>query len=224
MTITPSGLLRAAGLSAAASGLLFALVQLIHPLETVANVDTGAWVGTHYLSILMCVLGMVGVTGIYLRQVREAGLLGLAGYLMLCSFFMLTAGFQFIEAFALPEMADDAPALVTNFLAIPLEKDTGDLGAVVSIWPITGFLYLAGGLTFAISLFRARILARWAIVVLAAATTVTPLAVAVVPHSAARLFAFPMALAMIGLGLSLWREQRSSAATAPAPALNLAVR
>ena len=98
------------------------------------------------------------------------------------------------------------------------------LGAVVSIWPITGFLYLAGGLTFAISLFRARILGRWAIVVLAAATTVTPLAVAVVPHSAARLFAFPIALAMIGLGLSLWREQRSSAATAPAPALNLAVR
>lgn len=223
MTITPTGLLRASGLGAAASGLLFALIQFIHPLETVANVDTSAWVGTHYLGILMCVLGLVGVTGMYLRQVREAGLLGLVAYLMFCSFFVLTAGFQFIEAFALPEMTDDAPRLVTYLLGVSTGKDTGDLGAVAAIAPLTGVLYLAGGLGFAISLYRARILARWASVVLAAGTTVT-LAAPAVPHSIARMFAFPVAVAMVGLGLSLWRSGRSSAATAPAPAWNLAVR
>src|SRR5262245_53469322 len=102
MTITPSGLLRAAGLSAAASGLLFAVVQFIHPLETVHNVQTPMWAITHYISITMCVLGLVGVTGLYLRQVRETGVLGLAGYLLFSAFFVLTAGFQFIEAFAMP--------------------------------------------------------------------------------------------------------------------------
>ena len=223
MTVTPTGLMRAAGLSAAASGLLFALIQFIHPVETVANVDTAAWAGTHYLGILMCALGMVGVTGIYLRQVRETGVLGLIGYLMLWSFFGLTAGFQFVEAFVMPEMVDDAPGLATNLLAIATGKDTGDLGAVVAIWPITGVLYLVGGMVFAISLYRARILARWASVTLAVGTAIT-LAVPVVPHSVARMFAFPVALAMVGLGISLWRSHRSPATTAPAPAFSLAVR
>jgi hypothetical protein len=218
MTVTPTHLSRAAGLSAVASGLLFALVQFIHPQETVANVDTAMWAITHYISFTMCVLGLVGVTGVYLRQVREAGVLGLVGYLMFSAFFVLTAGFQFVEAFALPEMTDDAPTLVTYFLGIGTGKDTGDLGAVTVIWPLTGALYVLGGLTFAAALYRARILARWPSVVLAAGTLVT-LTIPAVPHSVARMFALPVAVAMIGLGASLWRSHRSSTAIVAAPAL-----
>src|ERR1700754_3239996 len=223
MNIPPALLLRAAGLSAAAAGVLFALMQFIHPVETVANVETSAWTNVHYIGILMCLLGMVGVAGIYLRQVRESGLLGLAGCVMLVSFFFLTAGFQFIEAFALPEMTDDAPQLVTHILGISTGKDTGDLGAITAIWPITGALYLVGGLVFSVALYRARVLARWASITLAAGVAVT-LAMPAVPHSTARLFAFPVALALVGLGLSLWRDQRSSTTAAAAPNLNLAVR
>lgn len=223
MTITPSGLLRAAGLSAAASGVLFALIQFIHPDETLANVDTTAGVGTHYLSITMCALGMVGVTGLYLRQIKETGVLGLVGYLMFAAFFAVTAGFQFIEAFALPELAAEAPVGVTSFLAIPLGKDAGDLGAVTVLAPITGVLYLVGGTIFAVALYRARIVARWASLVLIGGAVVT-LSVPVVPHSVARTFAFPVALAMVGFGLSLWREQRSAGVPVPAATLNLAVR
>jgi hypothetical protein len=226
MEITPKTLFRGAALSAVATGVLFAVIQFIHPLETVANVETTRWAVTHYLGILMCGLGMIGVTGLYLRQVRESGALGLIGALMLWTFFMLTGAFQFIEAFALPELTDDAPGLVTQFLGIATGKDTGDLGAVVSLWPITGALYIGGGVLFAIASFRAAILARWASVLLAGGTLIT-LAIPAVSHSTARLFAFPVAAALIALGISLWRTQRSSSAataTAPATNLNLAVR
>jgi hypothetical protein len=218
MTVTPTHLSRAAGLSAVVSGLLFALVQFIHPLETVANVDTGTWAITHYLSFTMCVAGLAGVTGIYLRQIREAGLLGLACYLMFSGFFVVTAWFQFVEAFVMPELTDDAPRLVTYFLGIGTGEDTGDLGAVTSIYALNGALYVIGGLAFAAATFRARILARWPSVVLAAGTVIT-LTIPLVPHSVARVFALPVAAAMVGFGLSLWRSHRSSTAAVATPAL-----
>ena len=165
--------------------------NLVDSDTLVSNVETYAWTNVHYIGILMCLLGMVGVAGIYLRQVRESGLLGLAGCVMLVSFFFLTAGFQFIEALALPEMTDDAPQLVTHILGISTGKDTGDLGAITAIWPITGALYLVGGLVFSVALYRARVLARWASIMLAAGVVVT-LAIPAVPHSTARLFAFPV--------------------------------
>jgi hypothetical protein len=46
MTITTTRLSRSAGLSAVAAGLLFILVQFIHPHEDVAAVTTTAWTVT----------------------------------------------------------------------------------------------------------------------------------------------------------------------------------
>ena len=225
MTVTPTGLTACRRPQRRRLGLLFALIQFIHPVETVANVDTAAWAATHYLGILMCALGMVGVTGIYLRQVRETGVLGLIGYLMLWSFFVVDGRVPVRRGVRHARDGRRRPGPApTNLLAIATGKDTGDLGAVVAIWPITGVLYLVGGMVFAISLYRARILARWASVTLAVGGPSITLAVPVVPHSVARLFAFPVALAMVGLGISLWRSHRSPATTAPAPAFSLAVR
>jgi hypothetical protein len=83
MTVSPTHLTRTAGVAAAASGLLFGLVQFIHPVETVSAVETTRWAIVHYrwaivhyLTIAMAVLGLAGVTGSYLRQVRQTGVLG----------------------------------------------------------------------------------------------------------------------------------------------------
>jgi hypothetical protein len=43
MTITTTGLTRAAGLSAAAAGLIFIAVQINHPPMDVASVATTEW-------------------------------------------------------------------------------------------------------------------------------------------------------------------------------------
>lgn len=215
MTITPSTLTRAAGLSAAASGFLFGLVQFIHPVETVAAVQTDAWAITHFLTLAMAVLGLVGTTGLYLRQVRDTGVLGLVGFILFSGFYLLTMAFTFVEALILPEMADDAPHLVSRLLGIFTGQDTGSLGAVTAVGPVGFLLYLLGGLAFGIAAFRARNLARWASALLAAGTVAT-LAVPLVPHTVARMAAIPVGVAMIGLGVSLWRDQRHTSDRAAA--------
>ena len=67
MAITSSHLSRAAGLSAMASGSLYIAIQPIHPEETVTTLwSVVAWMTA------MAFLGLVGISGIYRRQVREA--------------------------------------------------------------------------------------------------------------------------------------------------------
>jgi len=83
-------------------------------------------------------------------------------------------------------------------------KPAGDLGLFVPLNLLAGIGYMLGGLVFGIALFRAGVLARWAAVLLAVATTVT-MAIPLLPMVNQRLFAVPTGLAMIGLGYSLWR-------------------
>ena len=225
MTVTTTGLTKAAGIAAAASGLLYGSLQFVHPLETVAAVTTTRWAVVHYLTIAMAVLGVFGVTGMYLRQARRVGVLGLVGYLLFGAFYLVTMMFSFVEAFVLPEMAGQAPHLVAEINAIFGGGDTGDLGAIKATGAVGFALYLFAGLTFGIALFRARILSRWASALLAVGA-VLPIAGPLVPHQVLRGAAVPVGIAMIGLGVSLWRDQRnaSAAQTSASPAVVPAAR
>jgi hypothetical protein len=211
MTITASKLTRTAGLSAVAAGSLYVLIQFIHPHEDLATVTSSGWIVVAVLTALMALFALVGITGMYLRQVESMGLLGLIAYLVYSAFFLLVIGYSFIEVFVLPQLADDASQFVSDSLALfandPIE---GDLGPLQALNPVAAVLYLFGGLLFGVAVYRARILARWAALLLAVGT-LSALAVPLVPHSLARMAAIPVGIALVGLGWSLWREQRASA-------------
>ena len=84
MTITTTTLTRAAGLSAVAAGLLFIAVQINHPNLDLAFVTTTEWKVRQTVKVLSWPsLSLVGITGMYLRQVTRTGVLGLIGYLAL---------------------------------------------------------------------------------------------------------------------------------------------
>src|SRR6267378_3650462 len=91
----------------------------------------------------------------------------------------------------------------------------GDIGLMHPAILFTGITYVAGGFIFAIALFRANVLARWAAALLALGTLAT-IAVGLVSQYE-RLFAIPTGLALVALGYSLWRDQRAPAAP---PVLN----
>ena len=156
---------------------------------------------------------MVGVTGIYLRQVTKVGVLGLIGYLMFGLFFILQASFNFAEAFIAPLIAGAAPAFAEDFVALFSKHVVQtDLGALASL-PLVGIvLYVGGALLFGIAIIRARVLSRGAGILLIVAAAVTPLAGALLPHALERMAAIPMGLALIWLGISLWVDQRTNAA------------
>jgi hypothetical protein len=206
MGITHFKLTRAAAVCAAVAGLLFVFVQFIHPDETVANVTTTTWTFTHVLTLAMAVLAVIGITAMYLRQVRETGLLGLIGYALFTLGFLIVMAFTFVEVAVLPTLADEVPQYVNDVLATVIGEDViGDVGglAIANVAAAVGFLL--GGLLFGVALFRARVLYRWAPLLLAIGAVGT-LLVAVLPHSLDRLAAFPIGVALVGLGVSLWQS------------------
>ncbi|MDQ0079330.1 hypothetical protein [Arthrobacter oryzae] len=214
MTITPSKLSGAAGVAAIAAGLLYVSIQFVHPAEEVANVTGSTWAIVHYLTVLMGVLGLAGITGMYLKQVKETGLLGLSGFLLLGLFYLTVIANSFVEAFVLPPLAEQAPHIATDILGIfGGAAADGSLGPLEGISTFAFAVYFLGGLTFGIAIFRARILARWAGILLAVGSVSTAL-LPLFPHAVGRFAALPVGIAVAWLGYSLWVSARQTVSLA----------
>jgi len=209
MKITPSRVIRWSGLAAILAGLIYAGIQPIHPLDNISSVNTTAWAIITPLKTVMCFLFLLGLTGLYSRQVEKVGWLGLVGFLMLSLMWALQTAYIFAEAFILPPLAATSPKFVQAvFIGVITQRPTEvDLGALPAIFAAVGILYLLGGLMFGIATFRAGILSRWAAALLAVAAALTPLA-ALVPHETQRLAGIPVGLAIAWLGYSLLTERR----------------
>ena len=158
--------------------------------------------------VVMAALALAGITGMYLRQVRQTRVLGLVGYLVFGAGYLLMLSTEVIAACVLPVLAHTSPGYVNDVVtAAAGGSSAGNIGAMQILFDVSGFAYMAGGLLFGVALFRARVLARWAAALLALGTLATA-ALAVLPQSFNRPLAVPTGVALIGLGISLWRDQR----------------
>ncbi|TCC22382.1 hypothetical protein [Kribbella sindirgiensis] len=209
MTVTATTLTRAAGAAAVAAGAIFIGVQIGHPHVDVDSIRTTELAVRNTLKLLMAALALVGITGLYLSQIRRNGVVGLIGYVVLAFGYLLIIGTTYVSGYVLPSIADTSPGYVRDVVeAATGGHPTGDIGTLGTILKVQGFAYLAGGLLLGIALFRARVLARWATVLLAVGGLVSA-ALAVAPDSLYRLLAYPNGIAMIALGYSLWRTTTS---------------
>jgi hypothetical protein len=208
MTITPTTLIRAAGLFAVAGGLLFMAVQFRHPILDAPFSTTTEYAVRETMKIFMAVFSLIGITGIYLRQVRQIGVLGLIGYVYLAVGYLAILGLQIVGVFVLPDLAGSQPGYVNDVFAVATSgTPVGDVSGVQILSKIT-IGYIVGGIVFGIALFRAGVLPRWAAALMSVGAVAT-VATFVVPELVQRLFALPVGVALIGLGYSLWREQRT---------------
>lgn len=211
MTITPKNLTCPAGLAAVAAGLLFILIQFIHPPENATSVSTDEWVAVSVLTATMAVLATIGVSAMYLRNVRRMGVIGLFGYVLFASCFVAITAWSFVEVVVLPSVAEQAPQFVNDFLVVPGGGQiVGDVGAAKVASSVTAVGYLLGGLLFGIALYRARVVARGAAFPLAGGSLITVL-VPVLPPAFKRLLALPMGVALVALGGPVWRRERAVA-------------
>jgi hypothetical protein len=208
MEITTNTLSRSAGVAAAVAGLIFIGVQIGHPPLNAATITTTEVGIRDFLKVVMAVLALTGITGMYLRQVKQSGVLGLIGYMLLGACYLVILCTSFVATVVLPSIAETDPSFVNDVLAAASNGTAaGDIGLVQTAIRVQQVGYLAGGLIFGIALYRARILARWATLLLALGGVVSAV-LAVLPDAFFRLLAFPNGIAMIGLGYSLWRIGR----------------
>lgn len=206
MTITTTTLLRGAAAAAIGAGALFIGVQIGHPHLDAESVTTTEVVLRNWAKALMAVLAMVGVAGMYLRQVRQTGVLGLVGFLVLSVGYLLIASTVLFAATVLPTIAGANTGYVGDVIAaITGGTPDGDIGTLRALLRAQDIAYLAGGLVFGVAMFRARVLARWATGLLAFGGMVT-VVVSLLPDPFYRLVAVPNGVALIALGFSLWRS------------------
>ena len=218
MNITANRLTAAAGLCAAAAGAIFVGVQINHPPADVAHIVTTEMAIRESAKILICVLALVGITGMFLRYHRRFGALGLAGFSLLTVGYLALFAVECIVGYVLPTVAHSNPAYVQDVLDAAVGgSPSGDIGHMQELFLASGIGYPLGGLLFGIALFRAGVPARWACALLAYGTT-SALALSALPESFNRPFAVPTGVALIGLGVSLWRDQRRQPETVSAPA------
>jgi hypothetical protein len=219
-SVTPTTLTRIAGVAAAAAGLVFIGVQVGHPHLDVDSITTTEVFVRNVAKLAMVVLALVGFAGMYLSQVRRNGMLGLVGYAVISAGYLLMLVTTATAAFVLPSLAGSDPAYVGDVLAVASGGSAdGDIGALGRVFQVQGAAYLLGGLVFAIALFRARVLTRWATLLLAVGGLISA-ALSMMPDAFYRLLAFPNGIAMVALGISLFRAARTatSPATEPVPA------
>jgi hypothetical protein len=105
------------------------------------SVTTTGWAVAHLVNMSMAVLALIGITGLYLRQVRETGVLGLIGFMLFGTGFIMIAMITFAETVILPQIADVAPRYVNDFLATivgaEVEGEVGGLGLANGVAGVT---------------------------------------------------------------------------------------
>jgi len=81
--ISPASPIRWSGLLAIMAGAYMLLLPFVHPSDEV-GVRSAAWVPVHLLyfaALTLILLILVGLVGIFARQLQQAGRLGVAGFL-----------------------------------------------------------------------------------------------------------------------------------------------
>lgn len=219
MKVTTTGLIRSTGIAAIAAGLMFVVIQPLHPEDVLASVTTDVWALIHYATLAMLTLFVVGVTGIYIRQAEKVGWISLAGYVVLVIGLVLTALGIAIEALVQPLIAATDPDFVNGMLAMvhghPSETD---LGAIPLLWNVASAGFMGGTLLFGFATFRAGILSRWASAVFAVGLfAMAPVAGLL---GTPRVGAVPIGIGLAWLGYSLWADGRQRAAAPSTAATN----
>jgi len=207
--MTSSNLIRWAGLSAVAAGVLLAAGGIIHLADDPALLATNSWAIANYLILGSVIVGLLGIFGLYARQVEEAGLLGLVGFLMLFVALVLFAGLAFFEAFFVPVLAAEAPEF--------LFAEEISFGVLETIIPLGGLLQSIGGLLFGIAIIRAGILPRWAAIVFIIGVVAGGLG-PLLPEVAGRITGVVLGIGLSWLGYALWSERREKASE-PLPSM-----
>jgi hypothetical protein len=193
------------------AGICFVVLGLLHPPNVLSSVTTTRWTIVHSLALAMSLFGLLGMMGLYARQVKESGWLGLAGFLLLSLWLVLILPFTFFEVFILPLMATEAPTFAEGFLGIFTGSASEiNFGVLAALYKLSGVLLILGGLVFGIATLRAGILSRWAAGLLAVAAALTP-AGALLPHELEPLVAVPVGVGLAWLGYALWSERREQA-------------
>ena len=160
--MSSSTLIRWSGLAALVGFALLAVVAVVFvfafPEDVAPSVaaTSNTWFVLHVLILIAYLLCLVGLVGLYARQAEKAGILGLIAFLLTFLSIAPRYAWEWIETFVFPMIAQAAPRLLDHPEPVPAANVFGavDFSSVL--------LLLVGVLLFGVASLRARVLPRWA--------------------------------------------------------------
>jgi hypothetical protein len=206
LSMSSTQLIRWSGLANILAGILIVLFSLLHPTEVnpppdPAVVLNSPWALIHTLVMLAAVFILLGLVGIYARQIEQIGWFGLIAFLTAFVGNALLIGFWFFDAFVIPILAFQTPTLLTDKTLLMSGAASGPfviaylLGGVISV---LGFILLAA------ASIRANILPRWASGLMLIGAPIFTFS----PHGPILIGgAILLGLGLVWLGYALWAEQ-----------------
>ena len=193
MTLSPIS--RRAGLLSLTAAVLIVLSQIMRlALSRLLGPDwatTPAYTLTYTVALLGMGSLLLALTAIYARDSAALGKVGLIGYLAAFLGIVMVAGDWWFEAFAIPVIATEAPAVLDLPPSGPLL-----VGAIATLG-----LYTVGWTLFGIAALRTRAFPRAAALLLLVGGLAGPLALST-PYQ------IPLAIAIGWIGLTLGSESR----------------
>jgi len=149
---------RWSGVANILGGLLLAISLFVHPEEvhTPQNLGSGAWAIAHILAMVATLIVLLGLPGLYIRQMNETGRLGGIGFVLTFIGTACVFALNWSDGFVVPLVATLAPDFITAVFTTEAGKT---LFLVVAISVVT---FALGWLLLGIAIFRGRVLARWA--------------------------------------------------------------
>lgn len=156
--MSTSKLIRWSGMASILAGVLYTVGTLIHPAgEDVAAIASSTWVPAHALSAAAALFMLLGLVGLYARQVEKTGWLGLLGFVLAFIGSAILGSEQFQAATLMPIIASKAPTLIE-------ESSTSSSALIFGLVLLLSFVL--GFLLFGIAVMRAGVLPRWSGLVL----------------------------------------------------------
>ena len=208
--MSSSMLVRLSGISLFIGGLLTALGVM--PVLFTGDDATSTLAATAALfRVVGGMLIMVGLPGVYGQQATRGGVVGLIGFVF-TSFYILILGVagDTINAFVLPFLASQAPALLKGSLPSGLEN----------FFVIGQLLGLVGGVLLGIATLRAAVFSRWAGILLLVGAALSFTGNFVLPFvSTVGLLMILGGLAWLGVGG--WMRRSASHAELPKTAVQI---
>lgn len=204
MKVTTPKLIRWAGLSAMLAGIIFAAIQAVN-----LPVNSSLFIIITSFKTSISIFALLGITGLYARQVEETGWQGLVGYLLLTIYYAVQMCISFIEPTILPLLTTIAPTFVES--AMQLSSGVGtptNLGGLTTMYTTASILYVLGSLLFGIAMFRARILPRWTAALFAVSGPLSGTMFTLLPYQLVQLTSIPIGAALVWLGYALFSERR----------------
>lgn len=206
---------RWSGLVSLLAGLLYALGAFLHPVgEDLAAINSPNWVPAHLVYWVSAILMLFGLVGLYARQARKTGWLGLLSFVLAFLGTILVGSILIVSATLIPLIAAEAPAILEEAIALP-----------AFMLPVFVLGFGLGYVLFGMATMRAGTFPRWSGLLLIVGVSLfmiseVALSDRTLSHLMVTVGDVLFGLGFVWMGNTLWLEKREVSKGSLRPGLN----